>query len=235
MVKEYTTCLITYYGQPVRLLPLYRRSAFQVALLTVVTSGLYYYYWAYRVRRWTSTAIERPDDGILKTLGLVVPALNLVLMHDLGMLIEATANRAREPFRLGWLPWAGASIPLFYFLGLLPWPFGMLSILFVVPITAMHVPFAYAQIGLSEDEAWPTRFSWFEWFLIVGGVLWHILIVTGLFLPRHNGSYYPFPAFGALLYCAIALALAIFATWDRRRIDIALHNRDVPASRAVAH
>jgi hypothetical protein len=72
----------------------FRRSALQVSLLMVATSGLYVFVWAFWTRRWCASVLERNDQPLWKTIALVIPIFNFFLLYDLGSMIEGTVSRA---------------------------------------------------------------------------------------------------------------------------------------------
>jgi hypothetical protein len=183
----------------------YRRSPFQVALLTFATFGLYFFVWAFWARRWCAATLERQDQPIWKTVALIIPIFNLFLMFDLGKMIEGTLWRAQlPPARLS-LPWVALSIFFISALQRLPDPYWLVCLLFFLPIAYLQFALVRAQIALTH--LMPTPLRWYEWVVAVLGFAWLILAAIGVSLPDDNGAPARLPWFGWAVFGFGLLAL----------------------------
>ena len=200
----------------VRVIP-FRRSAFQVALLMFVTLGLYFFVWAYFMRRACASLLEQEDQPLWKSVALIVPILNFFLMFELGKKIEGVQWRA-DPARVdGSLPWIGLSMFAFTVFGRVNTPASSLGVLNLVPIAVMQQKFARAQIALLGDAGVPTGFHWLEWIAIVlGGAFWG-LAVLGMVAPAHPDAFEPAERGWFLASIALVLGvLVLFGATSRR-------------------
>ena len=151
----------------------FRRSVFQVALLMVVTFGLYVFVWAYFMRRTCASLLEQDDQPVWKSVALIVPIFNFFLMFDLGKKIQGVQWRVNPARVDGFLPWVGISMFAFTVIGKLKGNAGYLGVFSFAPIALMHHRFLRAQIALLGEAAVPTRFHWLEWVVILlGGAGW---------------------------------------------------------------
>jgi len=194
---------------------LYRRSAFQVALLMFATGGLYIFVWAYYVRRWCSATLEKQDQPRWKAIGLIVPFYNLFLLYEIGLLIRAVATRANLPQASWLLPWLGICYFLIGALWRLPDPYWFVCLLSFVPIAIAQVVVMNAQLALSGLDARPTKFFWAEWVVMILGSLMWIVAVLGTSLPDDAGKVaQPFWFSGGVLLASI-VALCFIAGASR--------------------
>jgi hypothetical protein len=128
-------------GVPV---PAYRRSAFQVALLLVVSLGLYIFVWAFFVRRACAALLEQEDQPRWKSIALIVPIFNLFLLFDLGKKIQGVQWRADSQRIDGWLPWLGVVTFAFTVLSRFKTPASSLGLIGFAPIALMQQRFSRA-------------------------------------------------------------------------------------------
>ncbi len=191
---------------PERPIPAYRRSAFQVALLTFATVGLYIFAWAFFTRRVCAAILEREDQPIWKTVALIVPIFNFFLLFELGKRIEGVAWRANPSRIEPGLPWLGLSLFFFAVLGRIRAGFSALAFLDFVPVAFMQRSLSRSQIALLGTAALPTRFHWIEWIVLVLGAIFWILVMIGVTLPDQAEG----PYFGTWFYATLALAAAMF-------------------------
>ncbi len=159
--------------------PLYRRSAFQVALLLFATVGIYVFWWAYWARRSCAAILEREDQPLWKTIALVIPLFNLFLLFDLGQMVQGVKWRTDPSKRDAWLPWLGVSVFFFNVAGRLRGEISDLGLLGFLPIALVQRALSRAQIALYGESAVPRRFHWFEWLVIVLGCGFWILGALG--------------------------------------------------------
>lgn len=195
--------------EPVRAVA-FRRSAFQVALLTCVSGGLYAFVWAFFIRRACASLLEVQDQPLWKSVALLVPIFNFFLMFDLGKKIQGVQWRA-DPARVdGALPWIGISLFAFIILGRDPAP---------------------AQIALLGGRATPNRFHWSEWIVLaVGGALW-IIAIYGALIPGSSPVMTALESTWFLGSTVLAAAvLVLFAVTSRRAVadGLAMHANPSP-------
>jgi hypothetical protein len=195
----------------------FRRSAFQGALLMFVTLGLYFFVWAYFIRRACASLLEQEDQPLWKSIALIVPIFNFFLMFDLGKKIQGVQWRA-DPARVdGSLPWIGLSMFVFTVIGRLKTLVSNLGVLNLVPIAVMQQKFVRAQIALLGDAGVPTRFHWLEWLVIVlGGAFWGLGTV-GMAAPPDPGAFEPGVRAWFLWCMALVVAVLVFFGATSRR------------------
>jgi hypothetical protein len=195
---------------------LYRRSAFQVALLMFVTGGIYIFWWSFHVRRWCSGVLEKPDQPLWKSIALIVPIFNLFLLYDLGLIIRTVARR-QDPSASTALPWLGVSAFFIAALWRLPDPFWFVSLLAFVPIAIMQLALVKAEFSLAAFEALPTKFHWVEWIVIVlGGLMWLLAVAGTSLMPDDAGKIAQPAWFSGAVSGAAAALVVIFGILSRR-------------------
>jgi hypothetical protein len=191
----------------------YRRSPFQVALLTFATFGLYFFIWAFWARRWCAATLERQDQPIWKTVALIVPIFNFFLMFELGKMIEGTVWRAQLPPTRLPLPWVALAIFLITVLQRLPDPYWLVYLLAFLPIA--YLQFALVRARFALTGLGPTPLRWYEWVVAVLGIAWHILVAIGVSLPDNGGVPARLPWFGWAVFGFALLALVAIARASR--------------------
>jgi hypothetical protein len=190
-----------------RPIPAYRRSAFQVALLTFATSGLYVFVWAFFVRRACAAILEREDQPIWKTIALIVPIFNFFLMFELGKRIEGVSWRADPTRSEGSLPWLGLSLFGFGVLGRLNGGYAFLGMLVFLPVAFMQRSFSRAQIALLGETVLPSRLHWAEWIVFVLGLAWWMLVAVGMIVSIRTRELPP--DFAPWFFASLALSAAM--------------------------
>jgi hypothetical protein len=165
------------------IIPLYRRSTFQVALLLWVTGGgLYYLWWAYFTRRWCAGTLERSENVFWKTVALIVPIFNFFLIFDLGQMIEGVLFRAQlQPARINLGIYAIVAAITNVIVGRLPGEWIGLVFVTFLPIAFLH-SFTYrAEIAISGEAARASAFNAIEWIVIVLGGALQLWLFSALF------------------------------------------------------
>jgi len=193
----------------------YRRSAFQVSLLSVATGGLYVFWWAFWARRWSSATLEREDQPLWKTIALIVPIFNLFLIFEIGQRIEGAAWRANLSAGSKPLGLLGLAYFVISVMWRLPDPYWLICLLSFIPLGILQLVLVRAAVVLQGPAAAPTRFHWVEWVVIVlGCVLWVLAFLASV-LPNPDGTSSPAPWFPALVAVATVVALILFARAGR--------------------
>jgi hypothetical protein len=186
----------------------YRRSPLQVALLTFATLGLYFFVWAFWVRRWCAAALEREDQPIWKTVALIIPIFNFFLIFELGKMIEGTLWRAQLPAARLSLPWIALSSFFVNALWKLPDPYDALADLVFLPYAYLQFAFVRAQFALTGLG--PTPLRWWEWIVAVLGFALQILVAIGISLPNDgvpvNNPWFGWAVLGFSTLMLIAIA-----------------------------
>ena len=213
----------------------YRRSVFQVALLMVVTAGLYVFVWSYSIRKACASLLEQEDQPLWKSIALIVPIFNFFMMFEIGKKIQGVQWRA-DPARVdGSLPWLGISMFVFTVLGKLKSNTGYLGVFAFVPIALMQHRFLRAQIVLLGEAAVPARFHWLEWVAIVlGGAIW-VFAIYGALVPA-SGVPFDHGERAWLLSCTAVTvaALVLLAVTSRREIAAGLAMHADPSGDRIA-
>ncbi len=80
-----------------------KRSVLRVLGLTIVTSGLYLFYWFYVTKGRLKSELKTDDNVGLQTVGLIVPILNAFILYWLYRDInQARSGKQLETFPAGW-------------------------------------------------------------------------------------------------------------------------------------
>jgi hypothetical protein len=211
--------------------PAYRRSAFQVALLLFASFGLYVFAWSYFIRRACAAILEQDDQPVWKTVALIIPIFNLFLMFELGKKIQGVQWRADPSRTDDWLPWLGTSFFFFGVLGRLKGPEAMLGLLAFTPVAAMQRRFSRAQAALLGDAAVPTRLRWIEWVIVVLGCgFWAAASLAAVILMFTADPDRALPVWVVGTVAVSVVALILFASASRRAIaqGLAMHANPSP-------
>ncbi len=98
-----------------------KRGVARVLLLTIVTNGLYFFYWFYVTRERVTAEVKGTDNVGLQTAGLLVPILNAFILYWL----YRDINKARASQKLAPFP-AGLYV-------ILPYVLGALALVIMIP------------------------------------------------------------------------------------------------------
>lgn len=204
--------------------PAYRRSTFQVALLTFATFGLYSFVWAYFIRRACAALLEQEDQPLWKSIALIVPLFNLFLLFDLGKKIQGVQWRADPKQEDPSLPWLGVSVFFFNVVARLRADYSFIGLLGFVPVALMQQQFSRAQVALLGEAGTPTRLHWLEWVaIVVGTAFWVIATWAYVSIDGEVAAHSRVWFFACMAAC-IAL-LIVFGFASRRAIaaGLAMH------------
>jgi hypothetical protein len=172
--------------------------------------GLYIFVWSYHVRRWCSALLERDDQPAWKSAALLIPFFNLILLIDLGKLIETVAARSERSRTTLPLPLIGFSMFFVAALSRLPEPYFLANLLSFIPIAVLQRVLVRAELAITGPEAAPTRFSFLEKTVIVLGAIFLFLAFFGIThpTPAHTAGAHAlwFPYVVAAV-CAATLVL----------------------------
>jgi hypothetical protein len=191
---------------------LYTRSPFQVALLFFVTLGLYVFWWSYRVRRSCAALLEEPDSCGWKSVGLIVPLLNLYLFFDLFEKIKIASMRAGLQPPPALAAYGIIGLFAFVFFGVLPLPYASLAMLYFVPFAVAHMYLQQAQQAMAGAKSAPQRFGMIEIALLVLGGAFRVLVMIGYtYAPPPGGELRPNAWFAwGVLGCAAAFMVYLY-------------------------
>ena len=95
-----------------------KRSVLRVLILSIITFGIYGFFWFYTYRNLVSKHLGTQDNAGLQTVGLIVPILNLFIIYWLWRDIDKLQKKAGLPgfsaggylavvvaaMLLGWIP-----------------------------------------------------------------------------------------------------------------------------------
>lgn len=156
---------------------LYRRSTFQVAVLLFLSSGLYVFWWSYYIRRSAAALLEERDSPVWRSLGLLIPLVNLFLIYELFEKIKVASLRAGLRPPQAFPAWGILGVVVLVVCGGLPVPYAALAMLYFIPFAMAHSYFAHAELLLAPHKALPAAFSIVEVFVVIAGVGWRSLLM----------------------------------------------------------
>jgi hypothetical protein len=187
----------------------YRRSPFQVGLLSFCTLGVYVFWWVYYTRRTYAALVEETESPVWMSLALLVPFLNLFAFYDTFQKVKTLAERARVPVSpwliVACLAWLACAI-----LGRFPAPIGVLEFFSFLFIAYAQTYVTRAEFVLSGYHAHPVRFSWIEIVVVALGGVFKALIFIGL-LADPEAKVFRLSPYWPFITCTEAAVLALLA------------------------
>lgn len=161
----------------------FSQPVWQFVLLSVLTFGIYDFYWYYR--NWKNLKMYKDlnIDPIWRTIGTVVPILGLFLIYSAHkdyqkLIIEEGVNRKVYP---------GLIVLVIILTGLLvnlPDPYWMLCFLSIIPLAIVQDVLNELWKKVQPDFVHNNKLNGKQITLVVIGAIWWILAILGMLIPE---------------------------------------------------
>lgn len=157
-------------------------------LLYITTLGLYFFYWFYKTNKQLYAQQGIDNNPLLRTLGLIVPLLNIYLLWVLFRDIQKFTNKAgiRSLKYPGWLTTAFILCSALY---RLPSLFSFLGFISVLPVAVTQNTLNHYWKQEQPNLPEKSTLSWQEILISIAGSIILILAIVGIGLsPQHEKS-----------------------------------------------